>query len=84
LNHKRKVLGCGGYNRIPRAGRLAIIRANVLNIWANYTATFTFEAVSKLPQFMFVGNRDASPNIPWDNKKDNYHKCSDITLLANG
>ena len=84
LNHKRTVWGCGGYSRIPRAGRLAVIWANVLNIWANYTATFTFEAVSKLPQLMFVCNKDASPNIPLGNKKDDYHNCSDITLLANG
>jgi len=44
------------------------------------------EAVSILPQFMFMGNRDVSPNIPLDNKK-NYPKYSQVTLsgvLANG
>jgi len=27
--------------RIPNAGKLAIIRAKIFNIWANYVATFT-------------------------------------------
>jgi len=42
------------------------------------------EAVSVLPQFMFVSNKDVSPNIPLGNK--NYPKYSEITLsgvLAN-
>jgi len=44
------------------------------------------EAVSNLPQFMFVGNRDVSPNIPLVSKT-NYPKYSEITLSgvrANG
>jgi len=38
-----------------------------------------------LPQFMFVGNKDVSLNIPLGNKK-NYPKYSEVTLsgvLAN-
>jgi len=44
------------------------------------------EAVSLLPRFIFVGNKDVSPNSPLDNKK-NYSKYSEVTLngvLANG
>jgi len=32
-----------------------------------------------LPQFMFVGNKDVSPNIPLGNKK-NYPKYSEVSL----
>jgi len=36
--HKRMAWGCG---HIPKAEKLAIIRAKIFNIWAKYTATFT-------------------------------------------
>jgi len=44
------------------------------------------EALSTLPQFMFVGNKDVSPNIHLGNKK-NYTKNFEVTLsgvLASG
>ena len=40
--HKRTAWGCRGCGRIPNAGTLAISWAKIFNIWANYTATFTF------------------------------------------
>ena len=38
--HKRMAWGCG---HIPNAGNLVIIWAKFFNIWAYYTATFTFK-----------------------------------------
>jgi len=34
---------------MPNPGKLAIIRAKIWEIWAHYTATFTFEAEPALP-----------------------------------
>jgi len=87
LHHRGMAWGCRECGRIPNAGKLAVIRAKILKIWANFTATFTFHwgsVYSKLPQFMFVGNKDVSPNIPLGNK--NYPKCSEVAIsgvLAN-
>ena len=41
--HKRTAWGCRGCGRIPNDGKLGIFWAKILNIWANYTATFTFK-----------------------------------------
>jgi len=41
--HKRTSWGCRGCGRIPNTVKLTIIRAKILNIWANFSATFTFK-----------------------------------------
>jgi len=41
--HKRTSWGCRGCGRIPKAEKLAIIRAKIFNIWAKHTAAFTWE-----------------------------------------
>jgi len=41
--HKHTARGCRGCGRNPNAVKVAIIGAKIFNIWAIYTATFTFE-----------------------------------------
>ena len=66
-SHKRTPWGCRGRAKFWTFGQTIQLHSHLT------------EAVSVLPQFMFVGNKDVSPNIPLGNNK-NYPKYSEVTL----
>jgi len=62
-SHKPTAWGCRGCGRIPKAGKMAIMWAKFINIWANYTAPFTFKWVSVY--FVTNGKSPAETILPF-------------------